>query len=213
MIITVDREFGSGGRELGKRLSDALEIPCYDQEIIEMIAEEHGFDKDYISRVSEKSIKAAYPMTIGRRFSSYTPNPATTQIIEVVAAQRKIIENFAKQGSCIIIGRCADIILKNDNPFNIFVYADKESKVKRCMERASADEKLTVAKLERKMAEIDKERAKHRTLYTNDKWGDKDCYHLCVNTSGVEIKKLVPGLAVYVQNWVFAGNTKFRSVK
>ena len=81
------------------------------------------------------------------------------------------------------------------------------------MERASADEKLTVAKLERKMAEIDKERAKHRTLYTNDKWGDKDCYHLCVNTSGVEIKKLVPGLAVYVQNWVFAGNTKFRSVK
>ena len=200
MIITVDREFGSGGRELGKRLSDALEIPCYDQEIIEMIAEEQGFDKDYISRVSEKSIKAAYPMTIGRRFS-YTPNSATMQIIEVVAAQRKIIENFARQGNCIIIGRCADIILKDDNPFNIFVYADKESKIKRCMERASADEKLTVAKLKQKMTQIDKERAKHRTLYTNDKWGDTGCYHLCVNTSGVEIKKLVPGLAVYVQNW------------
>lgn len=209
MIITVDREFGSGGRELGKRLSDALEIPCYDQEIIEMIAKEHGFDEDYISRVSEKSIRAAYPMTIGRRFSC-TPNPATMQITEVVAAQRKIIENFAKQGSCIIIGRCADIILKNDNPFNIFVYADKESKIKRCMERASVDEKLTAAKLEQKMTEIDKERAKHRTLYTSAKWGDKGCYHLCVNTSGAEIKKLVPGLAVYVQNWFFAGNIKLR---
>lgn len=203
MIITICREFGSGGRELGKRLSEALEIPCYDQEIIELIAKEHGFDKDYISHVSEKSIKAAYPMTIGRRFS-YTPNPASTQIIEVMTAQRKIIENFAKQGDCIIIGRSADIILKDFKPLNIFVYADKQSKIFRCMKRAAADEKLTSVKIAQKMTEIDKERAKHRTLYTDTKWGDKCCYHLCVNTSGIEIKKLIPGLAAYVQSWFVA---------
>lgn len=204
MIITICREFGSGGRELGKRLSEALNIPCYDHEIIEMIAEKHGFDKDYISHVSENSIKAAYPMTIGHRFS-YTPNHVSKQMIEVVTAQRRIIENFAKQGDCIIIGRGADIILESYNPLNIFVYANKEAKIKRYMERAAADEKLTFAKLEQKMSEIDKERAKHRALYTNAKWGDKSCYHLCVNTSGIEIKRLIPGLVAYVvRQWFLA---------
>ena len=69
MIITINREFGSGGRELGKRLADALSIPCYDDEIIEMITKEHGWDAGYVARVSERSIRTAYPLTIGRRFS------------------------------------------------------------------------------------------------------------------------------------------------
>ncbi len=69
MIITISREFGSGGRELGKRLSDALHLPCYDNEIIEMISKEHGLDAGYVARVSENSLRAAYPLTIGRRFS------------------------------------------------------------------------------------------------------------------------------------------------
>ena len=67
-IITISREFGSGGRELGKRLAEALHIPCYDHEIIEMIAKENGFNEDYVAHVSEKSIEAAYPLTIGHRF-------------------------------------------------------------------------------------------------------------------------------------------------
>lgn len=191
------------GKGIGKKLfENALQyvrkIPCYDHEIIEMIAEKHGFDKDYVSHISEKSIRAAYPMTIGHRFS-YTPNHVSKQMIEVVTAQRRIIENFAKQGDCIIIGHGADIILESYKPLNIFVYADKEAKIKRCMERAAADEKLTFAKLEQKISEIDKERAKHRALYTNAKWGDKGCYHLCVNTSCIEIKSLIPGLAAYVR--------------
>lgn len=73
-IITISREFGSGGRELGKRLAEALHIPCYDHEIIEMIAKENGFNEDYVAHVSEKSIEAAYPLTIGHRFG-VTPLP------------------------------------------------------------------------------------------------------------------------------------------
>ena len=69
MIITVSREFGSGGRELGKRLSEALHIPCYDNEIIAMISDEQGLDPDYVARVSESGLRAEYPLTIGRRFS------------------------------------------------------------------------------------------------------------------------------------------------
>ena len=134
-IITISREFGSGGRELGKRLAEELGIPCYDHQIIEMIAKENGFDERYVANVSEKSIEAAYPMTIGHRFAMPSME-IMEQPIRVAAAQRQIIENFAKQGDCVIIGRCADVILKDYHPLNLFIYADMEAKVERCIRRA-----------------------------------------------------------------------------
>ena len=105
-IITISREFGSGGRELGKRLANALGIPCYDHEIIEMIAKENGFNEDYVANVAEKSIEAAYPLTIGHRFGMQ-PFQIMDQPIRVAVAQRRIVENFAKQGDCVMIGRAA----------------------------------------------------------------------------------------------------------
>jgi len=200
MIITVSREFGSGGRELGKRLSDALQIPCYDHEIIAMIAKEHGFDENYVAHMSEKSIRSAYPLTIGHRFSM-TPNYVTKQAIKIAVEQKNIIENFAKQGDCVIIGRAADVILAEYKPFNIFVYADKAAKLQRCIERAPEDEKLTLAELERKMRDIDRNRASHRDFYSDTKWGDCRNYHLCVNTTGKEIKTLIPAIVEYVKRW------------
>ena len=133
-IITISREFGSGGRELGKRLAGALGIPCYDHEIIEMIAKENGFNEDYVAHVAEKSIEAAYPLTIGHRFGMQ-PFQVMDQPIRVAVAQRQIVENFAKQGDCVIVGRAADVILRDYKPLNIFVYADKDSKVERCQRR------------------------------------------------------------------------------
>ena len=119
-IITISREFGSGGRELGKRLAEELGIPCYDHQIIEMIAKENGFDERYVANVSEKSIEAAYPMTIGHRFAMPSME-IMEQPIRVAAAQRQIIENFAKQGDCVIIGRCADVILKDYHPEPVYL--------------------------------------------------------------------------------------------
>ena len=200
MIITISREFGSGGRELGKRLSDVLEIPCYDKEIIQMIAEKQGFDEQYISHVSERNLQTVYPLTIGRRFTM-TQNPITKQAVTIATEQQKIIENFARQDDCIIIGRCADIILKDYSPFNIFVYADMDTKLKRCMERTEKGENLTSAELKNKVQEIDRKRAKYRDFYTTAKWGASENYHLCINTSGLEIKKIVPTLAEYVRLW------------
>lgn len=200
MIITISREFGSGGRELGKRLSDELKIPCYDKEIIQMIAEKHGFDEQYVSYVSEKNIQAAYPLTIGRRFT-ITPNPAAEQAVAIAVEQQKIIEGFAKQGNCIIIGRCADVILKDHNPFNIFVYADIGTKLKRCIERAPEGEHLTSTELEHKIHAVDKERKKYRAFYAAARWGVSENFHLCINTSELEIKKLVPVLAEYIGLW------------
>ena len=94
MIITISREFGSGGRELGKRLSNVLEIPCYDKEIIQMIAEKQGFDEQYVSHISEKNLQAAYPRTIGCRFTM-TPHPVTKQAVTIAVEQQKIIKTFA----------------------------------------------------------------------------------------------------------------------
>lgn len=199
-IITISREFGSGGRELGKRLADALGVPCYDNEIIEMIAKENGFDERYVANISEKSIESAYPMTIGHRFTM-APMQLMDQSIRVATAQRKIIENFAEQGDCVIVGRCADVILEDMKPLNLFVYADMPSKLQRCMERAPVGENLNENELERKIKQIDKQRAQHRQMYSDTKWGNKEGYHLCINTSGKEIKKLIPALAQFVTAW------------
>lgn len=202
MIITISREFGSGGRELGKRLSDELHIPCYDNEIIEMISKEHGLDADYVAHVSESSLRAAYPLTIGRRFA--VPHKAMEQSVMVAVTQQKIIQNLAQQGGCVIVGRCADSVLAHLHPFRIFVYAEHASKLKRCQERAKEQEKLTLAEMERRMRQIDKNRARKHELTSNTAWGAKEGYDLCINTSGREIKTLVPALAGYIRCWVQA---------
>ena len=199
-IITISREFGSGGRELGKRLADELGIPCYDHEIIEMIAKDNGFDERYVANVSEKSIEAAYPLTIGHRFAM-PPLQIMDQPIRVAAAQRQIIENFAKQSDCVIVGRCADVILEDMKPLNLFVYADMPSRVQRCKDRAPEGEDLTDNELVRMIRQIDKQRSQHHQMYSDTKWGAKEGYHLCVNTSAKEIKTLIPALAQFVKAW------------
>lgn len=156
-IITISREFGSGGRELGKRLAEELGIHCYDHEIIELIAKEHGFDERYVANISEKCIEAAYPTTIGHRFAM-PPVQIMDQGFQVAAAQQQIIENFAKQGDCVIVGRCADVILKDYHPLNLFVYADAESKIQRCIDRAPEGEHLSRNDIARRMKQVDKNR-------------------------------------------------------
>lgn len=197
-IITISREFGSGGRELGKRLSEALRIPCYDHEIIDMVAEQHGFDKDYVAKISEKDIRIFYPSTIAHRFIS--PHPVIQQKLQIVNEEHNIIKQLALQGDCAIVGRCA-VELSEMNPLNIFVYANQQSKVERCKQRAKKNEHFSEKELLKKIKQIDKERAAYRELFTESGWGKKESYHLCINTSGKEIKKLIPAIAEYVQLW------------
>ena len=198
-IITISREFSSGGRELGKRLADALGIPCYDHQIIEMVAERQGLDKTHVANLSEQDVYIFYPNTIGRGFinSSLTVLPS----MQIAAEESKLIKELAEKGDCIIVGRAADIILKDYNPLNIFVYADMESKLARCKAYATETENLTDRQLMRKIKRIDKKRAAYRTLFTDKKWGHRESYDLCINTTGKEIKKLIPSLADFVKDW------------
>ena len=198
-IITLSREFGSGGRELGKRLADALGIPCYDREIIKLIAEQNGFDEAYVSHLSEKVIQVSYPMTIGRRF--VTTNPVLEQQVKIISSQREILRQFAQKSDCVIVGRCADIILRDMKPMNIFVYASEQAKIERCIANGREGENLEPKALLKKIKQVDKERASYRELFTDTEWGDMNSYHLCINTTGKEIKSLVPGLVNYVNGW------------
>ncbi len=198
-IITISREFSSGGRELGKRLADELGIPCYDRQIIDMVAEKQGLDKDYVANMSEKDIKVFYNSTIGRGFSSY--NFGINQSLQIASAEHNLIKELASKGDCVIIGRAADVVLKEFNPLNLFVYADLDSKIKRCKERNDEKTELSDRKIKNMCRDIDRCRANYREIFSDTKWGHRESYHLCINTSGKEIKNLIPALASYVNNW------------
>ena len=198
-IITVSREFGSGGREVGKRLAETLGVAYYDREIITAVAQQSGLAEEYIASISERGINAYYPITFGHTFS-YSAGIIDPQV-EVMNEQNKLLKSLAEKGDCVIVGRCADVVLREFKPFNLFVYADQASKVKRCLERQSADEKLTENELKRRMAKVDKGRARYRALFTDSRWGERSAYHLCVNTTGWDMHALVEGLAPVVKGW------------
>lgn len=196
-IITISREFGSGGREIGKRLADVLGIPYYDQEIIEEISKRTGYAEEYIKKISEKGI-TPYAIHLATSFSRYTSLENTQ--MEIIVAEQKVLKAIAKKGDAIIVGRVANEVLKNYNPMNIFVYADMKSKIKRCREK-KPEEQYTDKQLEKKIKKIDKDRKEYYELISNNKWGDKTSYDLCINTSNVQIKSIIYPIARYIDNW------------
>ncbi|MBQ7383372.1 MAG: cytidylate kinase-like family protein [Clostridia bacterium] len=198
-IITVSREFGSGGREIGKRLADELGFAYYDKEIVAEIAKRHALDENYVRGALDKSVAQSYPLHFGRTFS-YSAGVSNTSV-KLFAEQTKIIREFAEARDCVIVGRAADVILSEYKPFNLFVYASMESKVKRCLERAEQGEEISERDTAKMIKRIDSERKKIHGMISDTPWGDRRGYHLCVNTTGLEIKEIVPGILQYVNVW------------
>ncbi len=199
-IITISREFGSGGRELGKRLADALGFAYYDREIVSSIAEKCNLDEGYVENVLRKGLTINVPITFGHTFYFYS-DPTSENELKVLNMQQQIIKELALRGDCVMVGRSSGIILEKYNPLRLFVYADMEWKVKRCRERASAEEHLTDRELEKKIRQIDAGRARHQKLLTDRKWGAPEGYDLCINTTNLEIKKIIPGLKEMALCW------------
>lgn len=193
-IITIGREFGSGGRELGRRLAEELGIEYYDREILAQIAKRTSLAEEYIQNVVERQPHSLLPITIGRSFA-YVEDYAFKQAQAVYQAQSKIIRELAEKSDCVIIGRCADYILRDQKPLRIFVYADLESRIARCMDRRREGENLTEKEMKKQIQAIDKNRARYYEFYTGTKWGDKLNYDLCINTTGTVIKEIVPAVA------------------
>ena len=196
-IITISREFGSGGRELGKRMADFLHWDYYDREIIETVAKEEGMDADYVQSVLERHEWWTVPISFHRSFSACTvPNT------ELLVKEKEVIERIAAADrNCIIVGRNADYFLRKYEPFRIFVCAGMEAKLRRCRERASSSEPLADKEIERQIKRIDRNRASVRELVSGDCWGNRSCYHLTVNTTDWEIKELAPVVAEFAQHF------------
>ena len=198
-IITISREFGSGGRELGKRIADNLGIAYFDREIISTVAERCKMDERHVEAVLDKGMFREIPVTFGHSITHSTSITHTTQ--KIVEEQHKIINELAEQGDCVIVGRNADIFLEEYQPLKLFVYADIDAKVKRCRERAPTDEHLSDKKLAKMIKRIDKARGRTHAFYSDISWGDKRGYHLCVNTTDTDIKALASILADYAKQW------------
>ena len=202
-IITISREFGSGGRELGKRLADELGFAYYDREILEELAKKEDAG-DWLSQsLPEQNFAAAIPLHFGRSFTVYQ-STATQQTVKLMVAEQKLLCRLADRGNCIIVGRGAAALLEQWHPLSVFVYADMESKIARCRERAPESEHLSDREMIRQIKQVDDHRAKRIQWSTGAKWGDRKGYRLCINTSGLPIKTLAAALADYARIY-FAG--------
>ncbi len=197
-IITVNRQFGSGGREFGKRLAENLGIAYYDNEIIREIAGRSGMATDYVNRIVERKPLVYYPITIGRTFVSYAPH-ALDFNTKIYTEQHNIIKELAAKSDCVIIGRCADYILREISPLRIFIHAEMPARMARCREKAPEGETMTDKQLIKHIEGIDSERSEYYRYFTGQKWEDFSHYDLCLNTSRSLIKDLAEGLAEYIK--------------
>lgn len=197
-VITIGREFGSGGREFGKRLAEYLQIAYYDREIITEISKKTKLAEEYIQQVVENKPSVSFPITIGNSFYAIF-NPIVDGGGDVYVQQSNTLVDMVKRSDCVIIGRCADYILKDYNPFKIFIYSDMPSKINRCIEKAPENENLTEKQLKQQILEIDKNRAKYYQFITGNKWADKSNYDLCINTTNMSIKNIAKCVALMIK--------------
>ena len=175
-IITISREFGSGGRFIGEEVAKQLGIKYYDKDIIAQIAEQSGFSPEYITEKAELSPKK------GLFAYAFSGRDVTGKSIEdmVYEAQRKVILEIAEKESCVIIGRNADFILKDrDDVLNVFIHGDMPEKVARICKLYN----VTEEEAEKMMADIDKRRMTNYRFYTDQKWGMAKNYTLSLNSS------------------------------
>ncbi len=198
-IITVSREFGSGGREIGKRIADNMGIAYFDKEIISKVAERSELDEGYVEAVLDRGLFRDIPVTFGHSISNMSSFNYTTQ--KIISEQQKLITELAAAGDCVIVGRNADIILRDLQPLKLFVYADMQSKIERCKQRAPEGEHLTDKQMAKMIKRINKSRARTHAYLSSVPWGAKESYHLCVNTSDTDIKAMAKLLSEYAEHW------------
>ena len=175
-IITISREFGSGGRFIGEEVAKKLGVAYYDKDIIGKIAEQSGLSPEYVKENAELSPKK------GLFAYAFSGRDITGKSVEdmVYEAQRKIIMEIAEKESCVIIGRNADFILKDRNDvLNVFIHGDMPEKTQRIIDLYNVEEKEAV----KMMADTDKRRMTNYNFYTEQKWGKASNYTLCLNSS------------------------------
>jgi len=181
-IITISRQFGSGGRTIGKEVAKKLGIPCYDQELIDKIAEDTGLAAEFIAEHTENTV---YSTLIASAFNTYSSTATQDYLWEI---QLKIITRLASEGPCVIVGRCADYILRDKaDCLNVFIHSDMASRAERIVNLYGQKEDSP----QKRLAKKDKRRAAYYRFYTDLEWGDVKNYHIALDSGALGIDKCV----------------------
>ena len=190
LIITIGREYGSGGREIGQAVAKALGIAFYDKQIISLAAKKSGLSDEFISN-NEQRMRGGFMLNLAAA-SAYSGGFFSSQYLplseSIFISQAQVIRDIANKESAVIVGRCADYILDGrQNTINVFIHAPQEERVKRIMRLHNVDEATAIKEIQ----VSDKERGNHYFRYTDRKWGKAQNYDICVNSALMGVEKTV----------------------
>lgn len=187
-IICIGREYGSGGREIGEELSKKLGIPCYDKLLIKKAALESGLSEDFIKKADESPVNSIQFLS-GNPYADIAGIGSTfySESQLVYNAEKAVIEQLAKQGPCVIIGRCASAIIPKEDRLSVFIYADEKSKLARVMRRNKINEKEAAHRIKH----IDRMRKQFFEFYSDSVWGRRQSYDLMLSSDKFGIDKCV----------------------
>jgi cytidylate kinase len=188
-IITIGRQFGSGGREIGKKAAEALQIGYYDKELLGIAAKESGLSTDFLESYDEKSTGSfLYSLVMGQS-NMFFKNNANTSVEQLASnAQRDAVYHAAEKGNSVIVGRCADYILRDEpHVLRVFLCADDEDRIRRIMKRDQVDAPEAKERIKR----MDKTRKAYYNCHTDSEWGAARYYDLCINVSKLGVENTV----------------------
>ena len=199
VIITIARQFGSGGHEIARRLAKRLDIPMYDKELITHAAEESGLSEEVLHYFDEKPTNSLlYSLSTGTYSmgAGGVVNYSLPVNQQVFQAQFDAIRKLAEESSCIIVGRCADYVLeKHEGLVRVFIHGNLNDR----MERVAEYDKITLPEAKTRITKSDKHRANYYNFYSGKKWGVAGTYDLCVNTSAIGYDNAVELIAKFVE--------------
>lgn len=197
LVITISREFGSGGRQIGIMLSEKLGIPYYDKELIKLASEQSGINENLFGLADEKTKGGLFKKPKVYSGDITTPDsPEFTSEENLFNYQAKVIKDLAEKNSpCIIIGRCADFVLSGrKNTLRLFIWADMENRIKNTMNICGFDRKES----EKQIEKINRERSTYYKTHTGRDWDDVRNYDLCINTSEHGLEKSAQIILDYI---------------
>ena len=202
LVITIGRQFGSGERDVGEKISEYFNIPYYDKELVEMAAQRSNISKEALKDIDERATNSfLYSLASGNyslrgiNAPIYYEMPINDKLF---IAQSEVIKEIARKSSCVIVGRCADYVLENEDVdiFNVFIYASVDYRAKRVMEALD----LTQAKARDKVIKTDKQRRTYYDYYTSRDWGSMNNYDLCINAEKFGIDGASELIINYIKN-------------
>ena len=200
-VITISREYGSGGRDIGKLVAEKLDIPYYDQEITEIAAKKSGLNNEVLRENDEIATTSIFGNFMAGSYffanQAYNANELTIND-QLYLLESQIIHSLAEKGPCVIIGRCADYVLReHKHTLNVFVHADIDWRISRLSQKHNK----TAKEAKDMINKTDKSRSSYYNYYTNKKWGSADSYNLCLDSSKLGIdgtaKAIIEAIHIY----------------